>query len=212
MTEIIKVILWDFDGVILDSMKVRDYGFQEIFKHFNTKKVEDLIVYHRVNGGLSRYVKIRYFYEEILSKDISEDEVNHYADQFSDIMKQKLIDKNNLISDCLDFIKREYKNYKFHIVSGSDQEELRYLCKELGIDHLFLSIHGSPTPKKQLVSDLMSTHKYLNNETCLIGDSVNDYEAAIHNKIGFYGYNNVELKNIDEKYIEQFKTTYVFNK
>ncbi len=212
MTEKIKVILWDFDGVILDSMAVRDFGFTEIFKTFNQEDVDKLINYHRLNGGLSRYVKIRYFYEEILSKDISEAEVNQYADQFSVIMKQKLIDTNNLISDSLDFINKEHKNYKFHIVSGSDQEELRYLCKELGIDHLFLSIHGSPTPKKQLVADLMNTHKYVNNETCLIGDSVNDYEAAIHNNIDFYGYNNIKLKDINEKYIEQFKTTYVFNK
>ena len=31
-----KTILWDFDGVILDSMEVRDFGFREIFK--NSKK------------------------------------------------------------------------------------------------------------------------------------------------------------------------------
>ena len=28
-----KTILWDFDGVILDSMKIRDWGFEEVFKN-----------------------------------------------------------------------------------------------------------------------------------------------------------------------------------
>ncbi|EIB46266.1 hypothetical protein cje146_07665 [Campylobacter jejuni subsp. jejuni 2008-894] len=28
----IKNILWDFDGVIVDSLTIRDYGFREILK------------------------------------------------------------------------------------------------------------------------------------------------------------------------------------
>lgn len=56
-----KNILWDFDGVILDSLAVRDYGFREIFKDFDKAAVEKLIEYHSINSGLSRFHKIRYF-------------------------------------------------------------------------------------------------------------------------------------------------------
>ena len=35
-----KTVFWDFDGVILDSMKVRDWGFEEIFKDFNQKLID----------------------------------------------------------------------------------------------------------------------------------------------------------------------------
>ena len=35
-----KTVLWDFDGVILDSMKVRDWGFEQIFKTKQIKKFE----------------------------------------------------------------------------------------------------------------------------------------------------------------------------
>ena len=31
----IKTIFWDFDGVILDSMPIRDYGFAKIFEDFD---------------------------------------------------------------------------------------------------------------------------------------------------------------------------------
>ena len=74
-----KTILWDFDGVILDSMKIRDWGFEEVFKNFKKKDVESLLRYHRKNGGLSRYVKIRYFFEVLIGKTISEKEVLVYA-------------------------------------------------------------------------------------------------------------------------------------
>lgn len=200
-----KIILWDFDGVILDSMSVRDWGFRQIFKHYAEEQVSQLIAYHRTNGGLSRYVKIRYFYEELLGKSITEDKVFQYAEAFSTLMKQELIRPENLINDALMFIKENFKNYNFHIVSGSDENELRFLCKALEIDSYFISIHGSPTPKTELVNNLLKQYDYKKENTCLIGDSFNDYEAATANNISFYGYNNEKLKEIGKDYIEHFK-------
>ena len=146
-----EVILWDFDGVILNSMPVRDQGFIEVLQHFPAHQVEALLTYHRKNGGLSRYVKFRYFYEEILKQSITEEEVLKLADSFSVIMKKLLTNKDLLIQDSMQFIETHYAQYKMHIVSGSDQNELRFLCKELGVDHYFISIHGSPTAKKILI-------------------------------------------------------------
>lgn len=200
----IKTILWDFDGVILDSMKVRDWGFEEIFKDYDRSLVDQLLDYHRKNGGLSRYVKIRYFFEELLGQSITEEDVLKYAQKFSVLMRKELTNPKNLILDSVAFIKQNYQNYNFHIVSGSDQEELRFLNKELGIDRYFISIHGSPTPKKQLVADLIRKHQYEIGNTCLIGDSINDYEAAEFNNIHFYGYNNTSLMPFGV-YIESLK-------
>ena len=200
----IKNILWDFDGVILDSMKVRDWGFIEIFKKFNKDEVDKLIEYHRENGGLSRYVKIRYFYENILERPIKKEEVLDYAENFSFLMKTKLTDKSNLIQDSVRFIQGKFNDYNFHIVSGSDQEELRFLCHELDLSKFFLSIHGSPTAKKTLVKDLISNFNYDKNKTILIGDSINDYDAAVKNDIDFYGYNEITLDNLSKFYIHDF--------
>lgn len=205
-----KNILWDFDGVILDSMKTRDFGFREIFKNFNSEDVDELIIYHRENGGLSRYVKIRYFFENILKRDIDQTEILNYASSFSEIMRIELKSKFNLILDSVDFIKKNSRNFNFHIVSGSDQEELRYLCKELELSKYFLSISGSPTPKNELVKALLLKNNYESFKTCLIGDSINDYEAAIKNNIDFFGYNNENLKGLQGTYINNFKNEDVF--
>lgn len=118
-------------------------------------------------------------------------------------MKQELTRSENLIIDAVTFIKENFKKYSFHIVSGSDEMELRFLCKELGLNSYFISIHGSPTPKKQLVKTLLELYDYDKNSTCLIGDSINDYDAAKANSITFYGYNKA-LKSLEEKYIESF--------
>lgn len=188
-----KTILWDFDGVILDSMKVRDQGFVEIFKGFPENQVDALLAFHRHNGGWSRFVKIRHFFEEIRGEEITDETVKEYATQFSKVMKELLTNRDLLIKDSVQFIQKSHDLYNFHVVSGSEQNELRFLCRELGIADYFISIHGSPTPKDQLVRDLLIAHNYNIQDTVLIGDSINDYEAALKNKIAFIGYNNPSL-------------------
>ncbi len=201
----IKNILWDFDGVILDSMPVRDYGFRKIFESYTEELVEEFIKYHRINGGLSRFHKIEYFYNTLLNKEISTEQIQEYANKFTIIMKKQLINKKYLIQDSVDFIKSNHKNYNFHIVSGSEHQELNYLCEKLDLSDYFLSINGSPTPKNDLVKNLLEQEQYNKEETILIGDSINDYEAAIKNGISFYGFNNEELREKSVIYLESYE-------
>ena len=200
----IKNILWDFDGVILDSMPIRDYGFRKIFEKYPVELVEEFISYHRINGGLSRFHKIKYFYNHLLNKEISEKQIQDYAEQFTIIMKEQLTNKKYLIKDSVDFIKSNHKNYNFHVVSGSEHHELNYLCEKLDLAEYFLSINGSPTPKNDLVKNLLEKEQYTKEDTILIGDSINDYEAANVNGIGFYGFNNDELRELSNMYLESF--------
>ena len=192
----IKVIFWDFDGVLMDSNAVRDVGFEYVLSEFPKEQVDQLLAFHQANGGLSRYVKFRYFFEEIRNESITYDEILIWAEQFSLIMKELLVDPKLLIDETLNFVKENQGKYIMHITSGSDQNELRYLCQSMGIDHLFSSIHGSPKPKKEWVKELIEMHGYKKEECVLIGDSYNDFEAAKDNGINFMGFNNLQLEKI----------------
>ena len=200
-----KAIIWDFDGVILDSMPVREEGFKAIFSDFPQEQVEILLQYHRKNGGLSRYKKIRYFFEEIRKESIDESLLLKFADEFSAIMLDKLKDEELLITDSLSFIKTHYQSKRMHIASGSDGVELNELCLALGISGYFLSILGSPTPKHELVEHILVKENLKLSEVCLIGDSINDFDAAELNGISFFGYNNPDLRKLQGRYIVNFK-------
>lgn len=204
MIEKFKTILWDFDGVIMDSMPIRDKGFEIVLKDYPKEQVSLLMEYHRNNGGLSRYNKFRYFFEEIRKEFITDGEIKVLADEFSVVMLENLLDTNLLIDDSLKFIIDNYSKFNMHIVSGSDGNELRYICEALGLSKYFISIHGSPTPKKELVKQVIISNNYNKPEMCLIGDSFNDFEAAEANNILFYGYNNKKLLNHSVRYIQSF--------
>ncbi|MDP0562384.1 MAG: HAD hydrolase-like protein [Candidatus Endonucleobacter sp. (ex Gigantidas childressi)] len=199
----IKNILWDFDGVIIDSMKIKGEGFVELFNQHSKEKTDRLYKYHLQNGGVSRFEKIKYFYESILGEGVTESDVRLQAEKFGSIVISKLCKKENLIKDSLRYIQRRYNNFNFHIVSGSEEKELRFLCKELYLSQYFVSINGSPTPKSILVESVLKQNKYKKNETILIGDALTDANAAEDNGIKFYAYNNIILKQYS--YIYSFK-------
>ena len=199
-----EAVFFDFDGVILDSMPIRDLGFREIFSKYDDHLVDQLIDYHRINGGLSRFHKIRYFFNELLKEDISEDEVDRFADEFSFVMRQHLPDPALLLPDTIDFIRGLDSAIDKYVVSGSEDKELNWLCSKLKINNYFVSIHGSPTPKNKLVNQLLLDGAYNPASCALIGDSINDFEAAEDNGIIFYGFNNKSLINITSNYINDY--------
>ena len=200
----IKTILWDFDGVILNSMKIKGDGFIELFKEYSSKDVKELENYHYENGGISRFLKIKFFFENILKKDISENEIIYLAKDFSKIIEVNLSKKDNLITETVEFILKNYMNFNFHIVSGAEHNELNDLCNKFELKNYFKSISGSPTKKDILIAQVVAKYSYSENEMILIGDSINDYDASIKNNIRFFGYNNKKLKNISDIYIDDF--------
>jgi phosphoglycolate phosphatase-like HAD superfamily hydrolase len=192
MVNKIEVIFWDFDGVIIDSNSIREQGFEKCLSDFPKIQVSKLLDFHRLNGGLSRYVKFRYFFENIRKESISDYQILTLAKRFSDLMKVQICNKSLLIKESIDFIKLNYMKYKFHITSGSDQTELQYICDELNISKYFISIHGSPTPKIQLVKDLIEKYNYSKKNCLLIGDSINDFDASNQNGIYFKAFNSTQ--------------------
>jgi len=200
----VKTIFWDFDGVILDSMKIKGDGFVELFQDYDKPYTDAIEAYHYANGGVSRFDKIYYFYKHILGQELSEKKMLVLAEQFATLIEEKLYNRENLIDDTIYFIQKNYENYNFHIVSGAEHQELNKLCDFLEITKYFVSIDGSPTKKDILVKNIFKKYNYQKNEVILIGDALSDYDAAKENNIKFYGYNNSKLKNL-EHYISSFQ-------
>ena len=198
-----KNIIFDFDGVILDSVPVKTEAFIKLFKGYDKSYINKLVHYHELNGGKSRYIKIKYFFEELLNTKISDSDVLKYAHSYSKLTKIELSKQKYLITETINFIRKHYKEYNMHIASGADENDLKYICKALNLDKYFLSISGSPKIKSEIVKEILNINNYKLNETILIGDSINDFEAANFNGIDFYGFNNELLKD-NHKYIHTF--------
>lgn len=121
---------------------------------------------------------MNYYIKIFLNKEILE-----YANKYSEITKEELTNPKYIIEDTLNFIKTNHKKYEMHIASGADENDLRYICEKLDLTKYFLSISGSPKIKSEIVKDIVLDNSYEINETILIGDSVNDFDSAKHQRL-----------------------------
>ena len=183
-----KNIIFDFDGVILDSTRIKTEAYAKLFEGYDSSAVNLLIAYHAANGGISRYEKIRYFFERILQQPVEAALISELAKRYSELTKAELSQKKYLIRSTVDFICRNAGRYNFHIASGADEKDLLYISDQLEINSFFHSIHGSPQKKGAIVRHIIDEHSYVKSETCLIGDSINDMQAADANGVTFFGF------------------------
>ncbi len=197
-----KNIIFDFDGVIVDSNYIKEQSFKESLSEFNEDLVNKFIKYHRNNLGIDRYTKIDYFIKSILKSDVNIDK-KKILNNFSRAVKHK-ITKKILIKKTIDFITSN-KKIKYYIVSSADEKEIRKICKKLEINDFFLEILGSPIIKENQIKNVINTHKLIKKETIYIGDTIHDYNSARKNGIEFYGFNNSELKDKGLKYISNYQ-------
>ncbi len=184
-----KNIIFDFDGVLADSNPVRINGFKELFKEFPQEQVDALVAFSTVNGGLSRYVKIKHFFNSIRHEDVQQQDIDRYAQKYSVIVKADVI-AAEAIDGSVEFLKSFAGQYTYSIVSGSDQTELRDVCQQRGIRLFFKEILGSPVSKEQNLDDLIRKNAWEIGSCVFVGDSVNDYKAAHAVGVAFIGRNS----------------------
>ena len=87
-----KNLIFDFDGVLAESNEIRFNGFRRLFQEYPLSQVEELVAYAKANGGVSRYEKIRYFFQEVRGEPIMEERVQVLAARFSDLVRQEVVD------------------------------------------------------------------------------------------------------------------------
>ena len=179
-----KVIFWDFDGVIKDSVPVKTKAFAKLFEKYGSDVQKEVVSYHLKHGGVSRFDKVRYFYTQLLGKTITEIELNQVCDEFSDIVLQGVID-SPWVPGVHNYLINNPYNQEFVLVTGTPQEEIELILERLQLKGIFSSIHGSPNEKKEVVKSYINNHAADKNDLLMIGDANTDYEAAILNNITF---------------------------
>ena len=174
-----KNLIFDCDGIILNSNKIKTEAFKEVVYHYGNEAAEELVQFHIMNGGISRYEKFNYFFETIAS--------NHNLDKNS-INVKKLIENYGLIVQkklevceiSTQIMKyRKYSDGVWYVVSGSDQNELIKIFKKKQLKNNFNGgIYGSPLSKDEIFKNIFKDKMDEISKSIYIGDSKYDYLAA----------------------------------
>ena len=177
-------IIFDFDGVVLNSNHVKTEGFASIGKDFGIKATKNIVKYHLENGGISRFKKIKWFVNNELN--INDNElIEKLIFDYGETVEKKLL-KCEFRTNLYD-LKEKLSPCKWYIASGGLETEIKTLMDRKNLSDLFDGgIYGSPKTKMSIIKDLKKNVDPQNKEKwVLIGDSKYDYFCASENDINF---------------------------
>lgn len=201
----IQAIIFDFDGVILDSLPIKSDAFAEIYHPFGDEIAQKALAYHYEHGGVSRYEKFKYLHRTYLNQDLSETEIEALAQQYSALVKEKVI-QCPMISGVDSFLESYYQEIDFFVSSGTPQAELREVAKIRNLAPFFKAIYGSPDKKIVHIERILEANSYDRSQVIFIGDATTDRDAAKACQIPFIAREDGSQLLADEKLkIENFK-------
>ena len=194
----IKAIVFDFDGVLLDSVDIKTRAFAKLFESYGEKVVKRVVEYHLKNGGVSRYDKFRHYYKEYLGQELDDKWLEDMCNKFSDIVFEEVL-KTNFIDGAKEFIERYFMKYQFYIVSGTPEDELKIIVRLKGLEKYFKGIYGSPARKGEILKKLIKLDFLKPAEVVFVGDSITDFNAAVAANVNFVGVDSGKTTVIEGK-------------
>ena len=180
----LKGIIFDFDGVIAESVQVKTDAFAGLYAQYGRDIENKVVEHHEANGGISRLKKIKFYHESFLNKAITKKEITALANQFSELVVEKVIDAP-YVPGALEYIKKYYKQYKLFISTGTPTEEIKQILKGRNIEYFFTDVFGSPDKKTVHINNIAINYGLKSNELIFYGDSNSDLDAAKSANIPF---------------------------
>jgi phosphoglycolate phosphatase-like HAD superfamily hydrolase len=171
-----KTLVFDCDGVILDSNRIKTEAFGHVAMQFGIHAAEELVRFHVQNGGVSRYRKFEYLLVSILQRASNVTEIESLARQYGLCVREQLLLCPMTLG--LKELRKATPHTNWMVVSGGDQAELQYIFAERGLTSLFnRGIYGSPATKDEILSREIASRR-LELPALFLGDSRYDHEVA----------------------------------
>ncbi len=180
----LRAIVFDFDGVLVESVDVKTRAYALLFQNEGEEVVQKVVDYHLKNGGVSRFEKIRFYYSDILYRSLSEERFHELCAQFSHLVVDEVV-ASPWVDGAKKFLNRNKKNYTFIIISGTPESELKKIIKRREMAHFFDSVRGSPKDKVTLLGEVMDEYHLKPEEMVFIGDAETDWCAARKSGVPF---------------------------
>ncbi|GAA6184269.1 HAD family hydrolase [Aliiglaciecola sp. NS0011-25] len=170
-----KTLVFDCDGVILDSNKVKTEAFYKAALPYGEEAAKGLVDYHVARGGVSRYKKFEWFVDTFV-KDNKTTKLDQLLGSYAGYVRTGLMECD--VVDGLNELRVLTADANWLIVSGGDQNELREVFKKRNISNLFNGgIFGSPDNKDVILEREISSGN-IHFPGLFLGDSKYDHEAS----------------------------------
>jgi phosphoglycolate phosphatase-like HAD superfamily hydrolase len=181
----IQLVIFDFDGVIVESNDIKDRVFKQIFDRFPEHSA-DVYRYHQQHVSLSRYTKFDYLLQKIGRSDDTELK-DQLVNEFSEITLQ-LMESVPFVKGAKKILEEFASKVPLYLLSVTPGVYLDMIVDNLQIRSYFQQVYGCPPwNKPDAIRDILQKENRSAENTVMIGDSYGDQRAAAETGIHFIG-------------------------
>jgi phosphoglycolate phosphatase-like HAD superfamily hydrolase len=178
-----RVLFWDFDGVVKESVDVKTQAYVRLFESFGAGIAARVREHHENNGGMSRFEKLP-LYLSWAGRSSSAEEVSRYCDRFSAAVFRAVVE-SAWVPGAREYLEQNHERQRFVMVTGTPQEEIVAILDALGITGWFCEVHGAPTIKAAAIESALIRLECRSSDALMIGDSESDFTAAAATNVEF---------------------------
>jgi phosphoglycolate phosphatase-like HAD superfamily hydrolase len=180
----IKSLIFDCDGVILNSNKVKKAAYYKVaFSYYGDRLANLLVEYLEENTGKPREHFFTHFLNNLAPSHTSGPSVEELVIEVGEEIHKGLMECE--ISQSLFELRENTPDLKWLVVSGGVESELRDIFTKRSLLDLFdAGVYGGPMTKDEILNSLIKENK-LEFPALFLGDSMYDHKAANRANIDF---------------------------
>jgi phosphoglycolate phosphatase-like HAD superfamily hydrolase len=200
-----RLVFWDFDGVIKDSLSVKADAFFELFIDFGVEFADRVKQHHESNGGISRFEKIPQYLKwagQVPTPDL----VELYSNKFSLKVTESVIN-SPWVPGVREYLESHCKSQVFVMATATPENEVKEILGALNILSYFCECHGAPKQKKDVVREVLDRFKYAPSQAVFVGDEKTDYLAAQASNVPFI----LRKTELNKVFQEDYTGLYFYN-
>lgn len=196
-----RVIVFDFDGVIVPSEEIKVQGYSLIFSEFGEYVPIEAIEEARkefAEGKGNRFDIIRSIFQRIGSKDVDA-HTEEYVMRYGKIVKER-IGALEVNPDIRKILGQLHSHYPLYINSNNPDQSLKDTLRSLNIESYFKGVFGSLKKKVQNLQGIARLENARPEDILFIGDGDGDFSATEEFGCEFIGIaNEVNGWKVSEK-------------
>ena len=189
-----QVVIFDMDGVLLDSNNNKVSAMEQTIEHFNQTLKADFLKHFKSNFGKSRQYHFDIFMDMLSQQD--HPQTRQTLDDLFTTHCQTAYSKSALIEGVCELLRYlNENNTSLFVATGSPQQTAQKVLEEKGIGTYFYNILGSPSSKIDNLNAIKDL--YSNGKLLFIGDSLHDMHCALSTQIDFLLFPEYSLNQKD---------------
>ncbi|KKN62285.1 hypothetical protein LCGC14_0513450 [marine sediment metagenome] len=187
----VKIIVFDFDGVIIESNKLKYDAFFSIFAADYKNIIKAVLTKHREESRHSIIKQILIELKKNASSQIDDidQEVLFYSEKYNNIVEQRAVTCNEIRGAEI-ALKILSTQYPLFINSSTPLQPLRRILAKRGILNYFKNVYGGPKSKIENLSEILEEEDKSEGDVLVVGDGWSDLNSAQQKGCLFIGIHN----------------------